>query len=78
MNTPVSKRVEFIKIYELKYSTRSPFLTLLSRFAHSGRWSSYREKGVVHRITYSINYLFFKCFLFTQIIVDKMKKKGEL
>jgi len=32
-----------------------------------------REKGVVHRITYSFNY-FFLFVSFTQFIVDKMKK----
>jgi len=42
------------------YSTQSLFLTGLSRRAQSGRWS-FRETGVVHRITYSFNYFFFTC-----------------
>jgi len=33
----------------------------------------FRETGVVHRITYSFNH-FFLLVLFTQFIVDKMKK----
>jgi len=33
----------------------------------------FRETGVVHRITYRFNY-FFLLVLFTQFIVDKMKK----
>jgi len=33
----------------------------------------FRETVVVHRITYSFNY-FFLLVLFTQFIVDKMKK----
>jgi len=38
----------------------------------------FRETGVVHRITYSFNYLFLLVVLFTQFVVDKMKKKGML
>ena len=38
---------------QLQYSTRSPFVTLLSQHAQSDRRTSYREMGVVHRITYS-------------------------
>jgi len=34
----------------------------------------FRETGVVHRITYSFNYFFLPVVLFTQFIVDKMKK----
>jgi len=35
----------------------------------------FRETDVVQRITYNFNYLFFLLFvLFTQFIVDKMKK----
>ena len=30
---------------------------------------------MVHRITYSFNYLFLLLVLFTQFIVDKIKKK---
>jgi len=37
----------------------------------------FQETGVFHRITYSFNY-FFLLVLFTQFIVDKMKKKGML
>ena len=43
-----------------KYCTRSPFLTWLSRRAHSGRRTSYRETGVVHQITYSFSYRIFR------------------
>ena len=46
-------------------STRSPFVTLLSRRAHSGR-----ETGVVHRITYSFNYCLFNYVLFSHFILD--------
>jgi len=34
----------------------------------------FRETGVVHRITYRFNYFFLLFVLFTQFIVDKMKK----
>jgi len=34
----------------------------------------FRETGVVHRITYSFNYFFLGVVLFTQFIVDKVKK----
>jgi len=40
-------------------STHSPFVTLLSWRAQSGRWSCYRETGVVHRITFSLWFFFF-------------------
>ena len=41
----------------------SPVVTLLSRRAQSARWSSYRNTGVVHRITFSFSYfLFYLCF----------------
>ena len=43
------KRGEYIK--SVWCSTRSPFVTLLSRRAQSGRRNSYQETGVVHRIT---------------------------
>jgi len=33
---------------------------------------------VVHRITYSFNYFFLLVILFTQFIVDRMKKKVVL
>jgi len=38
----------------------------------------FRETGVVHRITYSLNYFFLLVVLFTQFIVDKIKKKVVL
>jgi len=34
----------------------------------------FRETGVVHRITYSFNYLLLLFVLFAQFIVDNMKK----
>jgi len=34
----------------------------------------FRETGVVHRITYSFNYFFLLLVLFTQFIVDNVKK----
>jgi len=34
----------------------------------------FRETGVVHRIKISFNYFFLIFVLFTQLIVDKMKK----
>ena len=34
----------------LRQSTQSPFVTLLSQRAQSGRKTSYPETGVVHRI----------------------------
>ena len=58
----------------LTQPTLTPFETLLSRRAQSGRYNFlFRETGVVHRITYSFNY-FFLLVLFTQFIVDKIKK----
>ena len=51
-------------IYEC--STRSPFVTLLSRLAQSGRWSSHREAGLVHRMTFSFSdFLFYLCFIYS-------------
>jgi len=35
----------------------------------------FRETGVVHRITYSFSYFFLLLVLFSQFIVDKIKKK---
>ena len=46
-----------------KYCTRSPFLTWLSRRAKSGRRTSYRQSGVVHRNTQSLCYFLFICFI---------------
>jgi hypothetical protein len=43
------------------HNVLSPFASLLSRRAQSGRWYSFRETGVVHRITCSFNYFFFTC-----------------
>jgi len=38
----------------------------------------FQETGVVHRITFIFNYFFLFFVLFTQFIVDKIKKKGVL
>ena len=38
----------------------------------------FRETGVVQRITYSFNYFFLPVVLFTQFIVDKMKKRRSV
>ena len=47
-------------------SKGSSFVTLLSRRAQSGKWSSYQETGVVHRITYSFSdFLFYLCFIYS-------------
>jgi len=51
-------------------STRSPSVTLLSRRAQSGRWSSYRQTGVVHRITFSFSHFLFTYVLFIHFILD--------
>ena len=51
-------------------STRSPFETLLSRRSQSCRWSSCRETGVVHRITYISSSFLFTYVLFIQFILD--------
>ena len=51
-------------------STRSPFVTLSPQRAQSGRWSSYQEMGVVHRITYSFSDFLFTHVLFIRIILD--------
>jgi len=54
-----------IAITEL-FSTRSPFVTLLSRSAQSGRWSCYRQTGVVHRITFSFSHFpFYLRFIYS-------------
>jgi len=34
----------------------------------------FRETGVVHRTTYSFNYLFFLVVLFINFVLDKMNK----
>ena len=50
--------------FYLMFSTPSPFVTLLSRRAESGRWSSYRETGVDYRITFSFSdFLFYLRFI---------------
>ena len=47
----------------LYHSTRSPFVTLLTRCAQSVGWSSYRQTSVVHRITFSFSdCLFYLCY----------------
>ena len=47
-------------------STRSPFVTLFSRRAQSGRRTSYGETGAVHRITYSlVVFFFYLCFIYS-------------
>ena len=51
-------------------STRSPFITLLSQHSQSGRLSSYREMGVVHRITFSFSDFLFTYVLFIHFILD--------
>jgi len=43
------KHCEYLK--SVWCSTRSPFITLLSRRAESGTRTSYQETDVVHRIT---------------------------
>ena len=50
----------------VRLSTRSPFVTLLSRRAQSGRWSSYWERVMVHRITFICSdFLFHLCFIYS-------------
>jgi hypothetical protein len=44
------------------HSTCLTFVTLLSQRAQSGGWSSYRETGVVHRITFSFSDFFLRMF----------------
>ena len=59
-------------------SARSPFVTLLSRRAQSGSWSPFgkrvwfTESHIVLHISISL------VVLFTQFIVDKIKKKVVL
>jgi len=56
-------------------TTRSPFVTCLSRRSQSGRWSSFRK-----RVWFTESHIvliissFFLLVLFTQFIVGKMKK----
>jgi hypothetical protein len=49
--------------------TRSPFVTLLSGCAQSGRRTSYQETGVVHRITFSFNYFLFAYVSFILFLI---------
>ena len=56
------------------HSTRSPFVTSLSRHAQSGRWSPF-GKRVWFTESHSFNYYFFLVVLFTQFIVDNNGKK---
>ena len=60
------------------FSTRSPVVTFFSRHAQSGRWSSFRKRVwfIESQIILIISFLL--VVLFTQFIVDKMKKKGLL
>jgi len=51
-------------------STGTPFVTLLSRRAQSDRRTSYSEKVMVHRITYSFSYFLFIYVLFIHFILD--------
>jgi len=58
----------------LQYSALSPFVTLLSRRSQFDRWSSFRKRAWfteshIVLIIYSLLVV-----LFTQFIVDKMKK----
>jgi len=61
-------------MYRLLHSTRSPFVTLLSRRAQFGRWSSF-GKRVWFTVSHTVLIISFLLFvLFTQFIVDKMKR----
>jgi len=51
-------------------STRSPFLSWMSRRAQSDRRTSYRETGVVHRITFSFSDFLFLLMFYLSIILD--------
>jgi len=51
-------------------STRSPFVTLLSWRTQPARRTSFRETGVVHRITFTFSYFLFTCVLFINFILD--------
>jgi len=42
-------------------STRSPFVTLLSRCTPTGRWSSFGKRVWFTEITHIFNYFFFPC-----------------
>ena len=49
-------------------STWSSFVTLLSRHAQSDRRTSYRDTGVVHRVTNRFSdFLFYLCFIYLLI-----------
>ena len=55
-----------IKCTTNTHATWSPFVTLLSRHAKSGRRTSFRETGLVYRITYSFSdFLFCLCFIYS-------------
>jgi hypothetical protein len=54
-------------------STGSLFVTLLSRRAQSDGRTSYRETGVVRRITCSFSYFLFTYVLFIHFILDIIK-----
>jgi len=56
------------------YSTRSSFVTLLSRRTHSGRWSSFGKRVWFTESHIVLIISFVLIILFTQFIVDKMKK----
>ena len=57
-------------------STQSPFVTLLSRRAQSGRWSSF-GKRVWFTESHTVLVISFLLFvLFSQFIVDEMERKS--
>jgi len=55
-------------------STLSPFVTLSSRCAQAGRWSSYRDTGVVHRFTFSFSDFFYWSFIYLFYYWYKIKE----
>ena len=60
------------------FSTRSLFVTLLSRRAQSGRWSSFRKRVWFTESHLVLIISFLLVVLFTQFIVDKILKSHSV
>jgi len=71
--TLVFRCFEYFVATLARRSARSPFVTLLSRRAQTGRWSSF-GKRVWFTESHTVLITYFLLVLFTQFIGDKLKK----
>jgi hypothetical protein len=71
---PLQSSAEIVNVWSYSHSTRSPFLTWLSRRAQSGRWSSF-GKWVWFNESHTALFIFTFCFIYS---IYSWYKKGVL